>query len=377
MLNVEWNTGVGSRESAVGEKGCPPTPDPRLPTPGYSTLLLLTTLLTLTSCITVTPRTQHTSPTAAVIPNVPEQHWGIESCGAGSLSTVLQHYGDTTTMQSWDATLPKTRGGVLTIDMLIAARKAGFDAQLVTGSPAIIESELQQGRPVILMLQVVDSPGHHYDFFHYIVADGIDPAGGLVRMQFGDGKGRWTTFDRLEKAWAGGGHAAILIHPAGVSDALRDAVALEDAGKYAEAADAYRAILARHPDSLVALTNLGNAEMQLGNRAEAEDAFRKVLARDATSRDALNNLAWLLYESKRYDEAESLARKAVAQRGPDSYLVLDTLARVLTAKGSCDEALTTFRAAIDAVPPARTSARGDLEKAMAEAQTSCRSAVAG
>ena len=96
-------------------------------------------------------------------------------------------------------------------------------------------------------------------------------------------------------------------------------------------------------------------------------------ARDATSRDALNNLAWLLYESKRYDEAESLARKAVAQHGPDSYLVLDTLARVLAAKGSCNEALTTFRAAIDAVPQARASARGDLEKAMAEAQTSCRS----
>ena len=34
--------------------------------------------------------------------------------------------------------------------------------------------------------------------------------------------------------------------------------------------------------------------------------------------------------------------------------MLDTLARVLAAKGSCNEALTTFRAAIDAVPPTRT-----------------------
>jgi hypothetical protein len=339
----------------------------------HSTLLLLWVLLTLTSCITVTPKTQHASAAATVIPNVPMQRWGIESCGAGSLSTVLQHYGDTTTMQSWDATLPKTRGGVLTIDMLIAARKAGFDAQLVTGTPAVVGSELQQGHPVILMLQVVDAPGHHYDFFHYIVVDGIDSAAGLVRTQFGDGQGRWTTFDRLEKAWSGGGHAAILIHPGGASDALRAAVALEEAGKYADAAHAYRVILAQHPDSLLAWTDLGNAEVQLGNRAEAEDAFRKALALDATARDALNNLAWLLYQSKRYDEAESLARKAVAQRGPDSYMVLDTLARVLAAKGSCDEALTTFRAAIAAVPQSRTAARGDLEKAMAEAQTNCRS----
>ena len=375
MLNVECSmlpAGVESRVSGVGSEVFSPTPHPRLPTPVsiHSTFAFL---LLLTACITVTPKTQHASPTATVIPNVPAQHWGIESCGAGSLSTVLQHYGDTTTLQSWDATLPKTRGGVLTIDMLLAARKAGFDAQLITGTPAIVEQELQQGHPVILMLQVINSPGQHYDFFHYIVADGLDPANGLVRTQFGDGKGRWTTFDRLEKAWSGGGHAAILIHPGGASDALRAAVALEDAGKYADAAAAYRQILTQHPESLLAWTNLGNAESQLGNRAAAEEAFRKALAIDATSRDALNNLAWLLYESKRYDEAEALARKAVGQHGPDSYLVLDTLARVLAAKGACTEAQTTFRAAIDAVPQSRATVRSDLEKAMAEAQTSCRS----
>jgi TolA-binding protein len=337
----------------------------------HSTFALL---LLLTSCITITPKTQHHSTTATVIPNVPAQHWGIEECGAGSLSTVLQHYGDATTMQSWDAALPKTRGGVLTIDMLLAARKAGFDAQLVTGTPAIVEQELMQGRPVILMLQVVNSIGKHYDFFHYIVADGIDPQAGLIRTQFGDGKGRWTTFDRLEKAWSGGGHAAILIHPGNDSAAaLRAAVALEDAGKYADAASAYRVILDHHPDSLLAWTNLGNTETHLGDRTAAEEAFRKALGLDPTSRDALNNLAWLLYESKRYDEAESLARKAVAQNGPDPYIVLDTLARVLAAKGSCNEALTTFRAAIDAVPQSHLTERGDLEKAMAEARTSCRS----
>jgi predicted negative regulator of RcsB-dependent stress response len=362
MLNVEWKP-VASSPSSIQHSTF---------NIQHSTFLLLLTVL-LSGCITLTPKAQHASPSATLIPNVPEQHWGIESCGAGSLSTVLQHYGNTTTMKSWDETLPKTRGGVLTIDMLIAARKAGFDAQLVTGTPAVIEQELGQGRPVILMLKVVDSPGQHFDFFHYIVADGIDPAAGLVRVQFGDGKGRWTTFARLENAWAGGGHAAILIHPSGASDALRAAVVLEDAGKYADAAHAYRTVLAQYPDSVLAWTNLGNAEMQLGNRTAAEDAFRKALVLDTTSRDALNNLAWLLYQSKRYDEAESLARKAVAQNGPDSYLVLDTLARVLAAKGSCNEAMTTFRAAIDAVPQSRAAARGDLEKAMAETQTSCRS----
>src|ERR1043165_2677126 len=87
----------------------------------------------LFGCTTLfTPRSQKASETAVTIPNMPMLHWGIESCGAGSLSTILQHYGDTTTMQQWDASLPKTRGGVMTIDMLIAARQKGYDAKLVT-----------------------------------------------------------------------------------------------------------------------------------------------------------------------------------------------------------------------------------------------------
>src|SRR5205807_7708590 len=159
---------------------------------------------------------------------------------------------------------------------------------------------------------------------------------------WGDRQGRWTTFAKLEKPWAGGGHAAILIHPRTDADTLRAAVALEDEGKYAEAAARYRDITSHSPASIVAWTNLGNAERQLGPTAEAEQAYRKAIAVDpSAARDALNNLAWLLYEQKRLDEAEPLARKAGAAPGPDAYLMLDTLARVLAAKGSCDEALTT------------------------------------
>ena len=119
------------------------------------------------------------------------------------------------------------------------------------------------------MLQVVNSPGTHYDFFHYIVADGIDPASGLIRTQFGDGKGRWTSFDRLEKAWSGGGHAAILIHPGNASDALRAAVALEDAGKYADAAAAYDAQLQRTPNRTPSVKGLAAAKSKAATSAAA------------------------------------------------------------------------------------------------------------
>ena len=329
----------------------------------------------LMSCATITPRSQSASPSAQVVPNVPMLKWGIESCGAGALSTVLQHYGDATSLGAWDTTLPKTRGGVMTIDMLLAARQKGFDAQLVTGTPQLVEDELRAGRPVILMLQVIDSPGHHYDFFHYVVADGLDGAAGLIRTQWGDQRGRWTSLARIEKPWNGGGHAAILIHPRTgdpqFTAALREAVALEDAADYANAAQRYRELLASHPDALVLWTNLGNAEMQLHHHAEAEEAFRHALVLDTKSRDTLNNLAWLLLQESRLDEAESLSRQAVAQGGADRYLVLDTLARVLAAKGDCRNALATFHEAIDAVPPSRTAAREELEKGLSVAAQGC------
>ena len=331
--------------------------------------------LALASCVTFTPRSKQASSAATVIPQMPILKWGIESCGAGSLATVLQHYGDSTSMQQWDATLPKTHGGVMTVDMLIAARQKGFDAQIVTGTPDLITAELQNGRPVILMLQVVAGPGQKFDFFHYIVADGIDPERGLIRTQWGDRQERWVSLDRLDKPWSGGGHAAILIRPLSAADqvreALRNAIALEDEGKVADAAAKYREILAAHPDSSVAWTDLGNAEEKLGDRKGAEDAFRKALAIDAGSRDALNNLAWLLYQEKRLDEAESFARQALSEPGPDSYLVLDTLARVLAAKGSCDEAMRAFQQAIDAVPSSQAQARADLEQGLRETQRSC------
>ena len=278
-------------------------------------------------------------------------------------------------MAEWDATLPKMRGGVLTVDLLLAARKKGYDAQLITGTPDRVSDELEKGQPVILMLQVVEAWGKRFDFFHYIVADGIDRSRGLIRTQWGDGVARWVSMPRLEDNWKAGGYTAIVIRPRTadekLAEALRKAVALEDEGKSAEAAALYQGLTQTNPDSAIVWTNYGNAQMQLGSNADAERSFRRALEIQPESRDALNNLAWLLYQQKRLDEAETYARKAAAQPGPDVYLILDTLARVLAAKGSCEEALRTFREAIDAVPQSRANVRAGIENGLADARRTC------
>jgi len=332
-------------------------------------VFILPSLVLLSSCVFWTPMSRSPHPNAVTIANVPMHKWDIKSCGAGALSAVLQHYGDPTSMDEWQANLPKTRGGVMSIDLVLAARQKGFDAHLATGDEALIEAELRDGRPVILMLQVIQAPGKGYDFFHYIVLDGFDPMQKLIRVQFGDGRARWTTMRRLVPAWKGTKFATILIRPADPNaGALRAAVQLEEEGKDALAAHAYRDILKSDPRSLLAWTNLGNVEMRLGRKAPAEEAFRKALEIDPNSADALNNLAWLLFEEKRIAEAEPLARKAVITKAPDPWIRLDTLARILLARGACDEAAMTFKQAIAQVPDSRATDRAEIERA---AQSPC------
>ena len=330
--------------------------------------------LLLSSCVYWTPTSRSTTAAAKVIPNVPMQVWDIKSCGAGSLSSVLQHYGDTTSMQEWDGALQKTRGGVMSIDLVLAARKKGFDARLVTGDRMTIERELLDGRPVILMLQVIQTPGRSFDFFHYVVLDGIDPQANVIRTQFGDGKARWVRFEKLENAWRGGGNAAIFIRPPDpVTGLVKTAVALEENGRYEDAAREYRTILEAHPRSVLAWTNLGNVEMRRQNWNAAEVAFRKAIDLDETAADALNNLAWLLYEQRRLEEADTLARRAVAAPAPDVWMRLDTLARIQLERGQCGDAARTWEQAISGIPAARSRERDDMSAALTQARQSCTS----
>jgi Flp pilus assembly protein TadD/predicted double-glycine peptidase len=335
-------------------------------------VLLLALTTTTMSCVYWTPMSRRPSTTANVIENVPMQKWDIKSCGAGSLAAVLQHHGDTTTMDQWQETLPKTRGGVMSIDLVLAARSKGYESNLVTGDPHLVEAEVRDGRPVILMLQVIQYPGKSLDFYHYVVIDGFDPMRNLFRVQFGDGKARWAPLSRLESAWKSTKHATIVVRPPdATAQALRAAVQLEEQGKLALAAHAYREITQNNPASVLAWTNLGNTEMRLGRRAAAEEAFRKALTIDAEAADTLNNLAWLLYEEKRMEEAEPLARKAVITKAPDPWMRYDTLARILAARGKCDEARMTFEQAVASVPENRAAERADILAAAASNIPAC------
>ncbi len=304
---------------------------------------------------------------------MPVRSFGEDLCGPGSLAVVLNTLGDPVTPEELDQALPKARGGgVLSVDLLLAARRRGFDAGLVAGSAAVIRTEVLAGRPSILMLRLLDLPGVLKDVFHYVVGDGLDTERGLFRFQFGDGTVRWATLPSLEKSWAAAGHALLLVRPKPVTLLeLHRAVGLEEAGRLDEAEALYRSVLAVRPDWALAWTDLGNAQVKRGLSAEAEKAYREALRIAPESDDALNNLACLLLqEGSRLEEAEALAQRAAAVPGPDRHEALDTLGRVQLARRHCGEAAVTFGEAL-AVEGLPEDTRHELQSGLDEARNRC------
>lgn len=334
--------------------------DLRRSTAGWAALLL-SAALAAGGCAAYTLWTPAPGPKARVLTGLPVRSFGLKTCGAGSLSAVLSYYGPPVTLEELDKVLPKgLHEGVVTLDLVLEARRRGYDARLLEGTPELVERELLEGRPVILMVEVLAAPGKRHDLFHYIVVDGIEPSSGRIRVQLGDGKQRWTTFKRLDHAWRSTRRTTLLIAPGGpgaraaaAQNAIRYAVALEAAGRASEAVALYRSLLEADPSSVLLWTNLGNAEAGRGEAALAEAAYQRALELDPVNADALNNLAWLLLEQpERLAEAEEVARRAVAAGGPDPQLALDTLGRVLRGRGRCREAIEVFTQGLAAAPAA-------------------------
>jgi len=308
---------------------------------------------------------------ALALDGVPVREFGQETCGAGSLSAVFTYHGDPVSVEDLDARLPRADGGgVLSIDLLIAARERGYDARWVPGNEHRIEEEIVAARPVILMLRVLDAPGDR-DYHHYVVVDGFDPQRRLLRFHFGDGTTRWSPFGRaLRRAWRGTDRALLVIRPE-AGALLRRAAALEAANRLSEAENELRAVLRSKPGATRAWTNLANVLRLQGRAMEAENAYRRALETDPYDAAALNNLAWSLYERGALAEAESLALRAVSDDVDDRDLVLDTLGRILLAEGRCAAAAATFRRGLDWTPAERSPARATLLHGLARAHVAC------
>jgi tetratricopeptide (TPR) repeat protein len=229
-------------------------------------------------------------------------------CGPAALATVLAQSGAPASLDDivGKVYLPG-RQGSLQLELLAATRTEGRLPYVIDGSFAAIWRELERGRPVLVLqnLGVAVMPR-----WHYAVVVGIDAERGEVVLRSGTDRRRVTPSRTFLHTWRRGGYwGMVALAPAELPAApdrsryFEAIAALEQAGRADEAAIAWRTALEHWPGDSVALFGLANSRLVLGDYPAAEEAYRDLLEREPDMIVARNNLALALAEQGRYDAA--------------------------------------------------------------------------
>jgi tetratricopeptide (TPR) repeat protein len=130
---------------------------------------------------------------------------------------------------------------------------------------------------------------------------------------------------------------AIIRHAQGVTEMRRK--------RYDRAIDEFDRALKIDPHHIKSLSDRGETHLGLGQLDRALSDFDRVVALAPTDAVAHNDKAWTLLRLGRLSEAlESANRSISLKRGAHN---VDTLARIEAAMGRHDEALASYKAAID------------------------------
>lgn len=264
-------------------------------------------------------------------------------CGPAALATVLSAAGQATQPASLvgQVFLPGRKGS-LQIEMLAGARRHGLVATVVPGTLEALMRETDAGHPIV----VLQNLGLNWaPAWHYAVVIGYDLAAGHLLLRSGTTERLSLPLSTFEHTWERAGRWAFVALPpdrlpvtAAEAETTRAAVAFERSAPADRAVIAYRAALARWPESLVLAMGLGNALYAAGDKAEAARAFADAAARHHSAA-AYNNQARVLLELGQRAEAQHAAEEAVRAGGPLRDAALATLRE---ARGDPD----------DTVPPA-------------------------
>ncbi len=234
-------------------------------------------------------------------------------CGPAALATALADVGLPADPQALaDAVFLPAREGSLQIEMLGAARRSGALATRLPGELSALLQELAAGHAVVILqnLGLAMAPQ-----WHYAVLVGYDLADATLVLRSGTTERETMSLRTFEHTWARGGHWAVAVLPPGrlpatarEADALEAAIGFERTAPPAQAALAYRSLLARWPGNLLAGIGLGNARVGAGDIAGAAAAFAEVAERH-DSAVAWNNLARI-----RLSQGDAAGARAAAMR---------------------------------------------------------------
>jgi tetratricopeptide (TPR) repeat protein len=152
------------------------------------------------------------------------------------------------------------------------------------------------------------------------------------------------------------------------------------AGRLRQAEQLYRQVLARQPEHLDAIHNLGVIALRVGRNDVAMDLIRRVIVLNPNDPEAYGNLGIALKNKGQLDEAIAAYRQAIALN-LNLPEVHNNLGNALKDEGRVDEAIAAYRQAI-ALNPNLPEAHNNLGNALRnkgqldEAIAACRRAIA-
>lgn len=266
------------------------------------------------------------------VPFYPQDEY---QCGPAALATVLVHFGVPATPERLvsQVYIPERKGS-LQVEMLAAARRQGLVSYTLAPRLEDLLREIAAGNPVIVLQNLGLGP---FERWHYAVAIGYDLAAGELVLRSGETRRQVLPFGVNEYVWKKSGYWAMVAVPPQRTPATADEArwlaaiaAFERSGGGPQTLAAYSAFLARWPDNVSAAIGLANAHFAAGALQNAESVLRTVLARAPDSVVALNNLAQTLSDQGRHAEALVLVERATAAPGPFAAAVAETRALILS-----------------------------------------------
>lgn len=135
-----------------------------------------------------------------------------ERCGPAALAMVMRYYGaDPATAARADSAYDPALHGALVTDLAAVARRAGFEAQVVTLDTDSLARLVAEGVPAIVLYQNGPLP---VTVPHYGVVVGWDPARRRFTLHDGLAAPRTFAAGDLARRWKRAGGQALLVRPA-------------------------------------------------------------------------------------------------------------------------------------------------------------------
>jgi tetratricopeptide (TPR) repeat protein len=229
------------------------------------------------------------------------------------------------------------RRGTLQVELMAAARRQGRLAVELEGDLEIIVRQLQAGRPVLVLQNLGVS---YLPVWHYAVVVGYQPDRDRFVLRSGRERRELTSRGRFQATLQRGGNWALVVlapdaEPVGIApEAYLEAAAdLENTGAHQHALAAFRSAQRRWPAQPLARLGEANNLYYLGRHDQAADAYRRLLANHPDHVVAVHNLAMLLLELRRPCQAQAVVAAAASLDGA----LMDTARRAVAdvAAESC------------------------------------------